>query len=124
MKNDRPPVGTEMFCVIEHLYYDREKRTAPFLEYCVLSGKIKRYNELHRVEMVLVGPGPDKHIEMVSRNLKDIGTKVFYSAKDAALLAKRMTEDYERRWGWTGETLRRPWEHLLEGDGGEEKCAL
>lgn len=49
--------------------------------------------------------------------LDDIGKKLFYTAAEAAALAKSMTEKYERTWGWIGAPeipMARPWEKLLE----------
>lgn len=47
--------------------------------------------------------------------LKDVGEKVFYTPREAAVLAKQMTEKYERTWAWMNDPpMRRTWAHLLE----------
>jgi hypothetical protein len=56
--------------------------------------------------------------------VQEIGKKVFYTAREAADLARKTTEDYERRWAWTARwgdiPLRRPWEHLLREEATKE----
>ena len=48
--------------------------------------------------------------------LSDIGKQiVFYTAREAAMYAKDLTEKYERTWGWClKRPLRRTWEKYLE----------
>ena len=117
-KNDnRPPIGTTLYTVEEHLYYAAE-RHGPFLEYIVFAGEVKEHLDGPKKLMCLRGRSPDGYINLTYRSLRDIGEKVFFTAREAALLAKAMTEDYERRWAWTerwGDVpLRRPWENLLK----------
>lgn len=116
-RQTRPPLGTTMFCVLEHLYYI-PGRAGPDKEFVVFEGKITGYHEGGWVDMELRGRGPEGYPETAHRRLQDIGTKVFHTAVEAAVLARDMTEDYERRWAWTerwGDVpLRRPWERLLK----------
>lgn len=61
--------------------------------------------------------GPDGFPQPGYYKLDDIGKKLFYTAAEAAALAKSMTEKYERTWGWIGAPeipMARPWEKLLE----------
>lgn len=110
-----PQIGDTMYCVIEHLYYDKAIQVAPFLEYVVFAGSVKRLITVRRTDIELVGKGPDGYILLEYRRLQDIGKSVFYTASEAAALAERMTADHEARWGWSDAPLRRPWEHLLKG---------
>lgn len=117
-RQTRPPKGTRMFCVQEHLYYI-PGRAGPAMEYVVFEGQvIGYYDGPGWVDIQLCGSGDGGGIEIVHRRLMDIGTKVFFTAGEAAVLAQEMTEDYEKRWAWTerwGDVpLRRPWEHLLK----------
>jgi len=115
-RRPRPPLGTTMFCVLEHRYYI-PGRAGPAFEYVVFEGKVKGYIEGGWVDMMLRGVGADGGVELVERRLQDIGTKVFHTAVEAARLARDMTEDYERRWAWMARwgdiPLRRPWAALL-----------
>lgn len=112
-----PELGTKMYFVLEHLYYDKSIRTAPLLEYCVCEGTVRNYIKGGYTEMVLIGQGAD-HFQVLSYfRIGEIGNHVFFTPYEAALLAKKMTEDYERTWAWIGDApLRRSWAHLLEAD--------
>lgn len=47
---------------------------------------------------------------------------MFYTPKEAALLAKAMTESYEQTWSWMNDPpLRRTWECYLEDNGGKSE---
>ena len=68
-------------------------------------------------EVRLLFTGPDGFPQPGYYKLDDIGKKLFYTAAEAAALAKSMTEKYERTWGWIGAPeipMARPWEKLLE----------
>ena len=114
----KPPVGTQLYVVREHLYYKPE-RAGPLMEYVVCPGRVKGYIKGGYVQIVLVLENAGAN-NMGYPKLSDIGKKVFYAAREAALLAKQETEDYERRWAWTERwgdiPLRRPWQELLEGN--------
>jgi hypothetical protein len=118
-KRNFPPVGTAMYCVREHLYYV-PGRAGPKLEYTVFSGEVAEHLGGPRQEFRLCGKDANGHISLEYPRLQDIGKTVFYTAREAAELARSMTEDYERRWAWITRwggddiPLRRPWEHLLE----------
>lgn len=114
----RPPLGTTMFCVREHLYYI-PGRAGPAKEYVIFEGEIVDYYDGPGwVDVKLKGRDADGYVQTIHRRLKDIGVKIFFTAREAAVLARDMTEDYERRWAWTerwGDVpLRRPWEQLLK----------
>ena len=113
----RPPLGTTMFCVQEHLYYI-PGRAGPALEYVIFEGEVVGYYDGPGWVDIRLRGRSDKGVEIVRRRLKDIGAKIFTTAQEAAMLARDMTEDYERRWAWTerwGDVpLRRPWEQLLK----------
>lgn len=68
-------------------------------------------------EVCLLFTGPHGFPQPGYYKLDDIGKKLFYTAAEAATLAKSMTEKYERIWGWIGAPefpMARPWEDLLE----------
>ena len=117
MRQKKPQIGTKMYFVIENLYYV-PGCPAPKKEYCVCEGTIERFLHGGYTEIYMVGPGPvgrEKIIETTIRRLDEIGERVFYTAKEAALLAKKETEKYERIWGrLEKEQLRRTWEKNLE----------
>lgn len=117
----KPPVGTTMYCVKEHLYYEGG-RTGPKMEHVVFCGEVVEHFGGSRQEFRLCGKkGLDGCIKLAFHTLQDIGKSVFFTAREAAELAERMTKDYERRWAWTARwgdiPLRRPWEHLLQEEG-------
>lgn len=115
-KQKRPEVGSTMWDVHENLYYI-PGRAAPVKEYVVTEGTVTGFFEGNYVDMRLVGPIPrgDKSFPTPRyHKLSDIGKRVFCTAKEAALLAKKMTEDHERTWAWTNDPpMRRTWEHYL-----------
>ena len=116
-KIQKPPVGTKMYFVRENYYYVPGD-PAPKMEYCVCEGEIKEFLIGGFTEIYMVGPGPARHekVQVVTiRRLDEIGERVFYTAKEAAMLAKKKTEKYESAWGWTMDgPMRRTWEKYLE----------
>ena len=113
--NNRPKIGTKMYTVQEHLYYI-PGYPAPVTEYCVCEGEVKRFFTAGYTEIILVGPSPEGYTTPYRYPLRKIGKRVFYTAEEAALLAKDMTERHEHTWGWIGEPafpMRRPWEKYL-----------
>lgn len=116
-RSSRPEVGTVMWDVHESMYY-LKNYAGPLKEYVVTSAPVTGFWEGGFVEICMTGPVPrgGMNYSVPRRHkLSDIGKKVFYTAREAALYAKELTEKYERTWGWTGETpLRRTWEKYLE----------
>ncbi len=113
---ERPEIGTEMYAVFEHLYYI-PGHAAPVMEYCVCKGTVRGFFTGGYTEVCLLFTGPDGFPSPDRRRLGDIGEKLFYTAAEAATLAKSMTEKYERTWGWIGAPeipMARPWAKLLE----------
>lgn len=118
-KIQRPKIGTKMWDVHENLYYIPGS-AAPVMEYVVTDGEITDYREGGYVDFRLLGPVPrgDRSFPVPRyHKLSDIGKRVFYTAREAALLAREQTEKYERTWGWTKDPpLRRTWEQYLQED--------
>ena len=118
-----PPIGTELYAVHRHLFY-KPGRTGPFEEFVVFAGKIREHLPGPKKLMRLEGFTPEGHTILDYRSLDDIGKTVFTTAREAAVLALKKTEDYERIWAWTEKygdvPMRRTWESLLEG--GSEIC--
>lgn len=113
---ERPEIGTEMYAVFEHLYYI-PGHTAPVMEYCVCKGTVREFFTGGYIEVSLLFTRPDGFPSPRHYKLSDVGTKLFYTATEAAALAKSMTETYERTWGWIGAPefpMARPWEKLLD----------
>lgn len=110
-----PPIGTTLYVVREHLYY-ADGRVGPLLEYGVYAGRLRGFIEGGYVQMELLLEKAGAN-NLAFPKLNALGKTVFYTAREAALLAKEMTEDYERRWAWTAQwgdvPLRRPWANLL-----------
>jgi len=110
----RPEIGTTMYSVNEHLYHI-PGRTAPVMEYCVTEATVQGYFKGGYIEICLLGKLPGRGMTPYRYPLKDVGVRVFYTPREAAELAKQMTEKYERTWSWTGDPpVRRTWVHLLE----------
>lgn len=104
-----------MYSVHDHLYYIKEK-AAPILEYCVCEGEVTGFFQGGFTEICLRGRSPKGFWTPYRYKLSDVGTKIFYTAKEAAELARKMTDTYERTWGWLGEPdipMRRSWDNLL-----------
>jgi hypothetical protein len=119
MNNSRskaPPIGTKMFHVLENLYYVNGI-AAPLQEYCVCEAEVKGYIKGGYFEIKLAGKDPDGYKTPYRYKLGEIGTRIFFTAKEAALLAKRKTEQYEKVWGTLNPPdipMRRTWEKYLE----------
>lgn len=114
-REGRPAVGTKMYSVSEHLYYISGK-TVPVMEYCVCEAEVQGFYQGGYVEICLVGKLPGRGMTPYRYPLKDVGARVFYAPREAAMLAKQMTEKYEQTWGWTGDPpMRRTWEKYLTG---------
>lgn len=105
-----------MYHVNEHRYYIKDM-AAPILEYCVCEAEVTRFFESKYVE--LVGLSPEGHRTPYLYKLSDVGKSLFYTAKEAALLAERMTRQYENTWGWLGAPdipMRRTWKKYLDDE--------
>ena len=122
-KQQRPEIGSKMWDVHENLYYV-SGRIAPVMEYVVTEGEVTGYLEGNYVEVKLLGPVPrgDRSYPVPRfHKLSDVGKQVFYTAREAALRAKEMTEKHERTWAWTGDPpMRRTWEKYLDGSAPEQ----
>ena len=116
-RQERPEIGSILWDVHEHLYYDKSVRISPLTEYVVTPGEVVGYFEGGFVEVKLVGEVPGHGRLPRHHKLSDIGKrKVFYTAREAALYAKELTEKHERTWAWTKDPpMRRTWEQYLEG---------
>lgn len=113
-REKRPEIGATMYSVQEHLYYIPD-RASPVREYCVCEAEVRGFFVGGYVEICLTGKIPGKGIVPYRYPLKDVGKQVFYTPHEAAVLAKQMTEKYERTWGWMRDPpMRRTWAHLLE----------
>lgn len=112
---ERPTVGTKMYSVHEHRYYIKS-HPAPLLEYCVCESVVTGFFRGGYTEVCLTGLSPEGYPTPYRYKLSEIGTEVFYTAREAAKLAKQETEKYENTWrkfGGPNIPLRRPWENYL-----------
>lgn len=115
----RPDIGTKMYSVHEYLYYIKD-HPAPLLEYCVCEAEVIDFIQGGYTEVVLRGKSPGGFMTPYHYKLSDIEKRIFYTPREAALLAKTMTEQYEETWGWVGSPdipMRRPWEEYLDTPG-------
>lgn len=116
MRTKRPEIGTVLWSVHEHLYYTLES-AAPVKEYCVCSAKVVGYFEGGYVEICLRGKSPDGYITPYRYKLADLGKCVFFTAREAAEAAQRMTDRHEKTWSKFGDPpMRRTWEKYLQED--------
>lgn len=115
-KRDRPPVGSVLYDVHEHLYYIPD-HAGPVKEYVVAAGEVTGFFEGGYVEVCLCGRVADRIIPR-RRKLSEIGKTVFYTAREAANYAKDLTDKYERTWSGISNDppMRRTWEHFLTED--------
>ena len=123
-KEKRPAIGTILWDVHENLYYDKSLRTAPLAEYVVTPGEVTGFFEGRDVSVRLSGPIPKgNHSFPTPRHhkLSEIGKTVFYTAREAAELAKKRTEEKEKTITWAGEPpMRRTWEKYLTEEESHE----
>ena len=118
----KPPVGTMVWFVAEHLYYV-PGHAAPEMEYSVYQGEVKGYRVGNWTDVNLKYRCEEGHIKLADVVLSADRPKIFDNPKDAALLAKEKTDDYLKHWGWVWHMwpdtppMRRAWEKYLR-DGG------
>ena len=120
-KIDKPEIGAELYAVFEHIYSSKSAPHIVMKEYCVLKGTVRGFYTGSYTDVCLLFQGPGGAPKLSYYKLEDIGKKLFYTAAEAAELAKRMTEKYEQTWGWIGAPefpMARPWADLLEGNNG------
>lgn len=114
---EKPEIGDKMYFVQEHLYYIPDC-TGPVKEYCVCAATVTGvFTGHYYTEVKLVGPDPNGFLTPCFQKFSAIGKEVFYTPREAALLAQVMTEKYEKMWGELGPPdipMRRPWEKLLK----------
>jgi len=109
----RPPVGTTLWIAEEHLYYSGGPGD-PQIEFVIYPCEVKRYIVGHYIQMELVGKHPDGPLSVRYSTLGGIGKYLFDTPLEAALAAKRLTDEYGTRWAFLGyKELRRPWEKYL-----------
>lgn len=116
-KVDKPEIGAELYAVFEHLYSSKSAPGRALKEYCVCKGTVRGFYTGSYTDVCMLFQGPEGYPLLSYYKLEDIGKKLFYTAADAAELARRMTEKFERIWGWIGAPefpMARPWEDLLE----------
>lgn len=120
-KIDKPEIGAELYAVFEHLYSSKSAPHRVMKEYCVRKGTVRGFYTGSYTDVCLLFQGPGGAPKLSYYKMEDIGKKLFYTAAEAAELAKRMTEKYEQTWGWIGAPefpMARPWADLLEGNNG------
>ena len=120
-KIDKPEIGAELYAVFEHLYSSKSASHRVIKEYCVCKGTVRGFYIGSYTNVCLLFQGPNGAPKLSYYKLEDIGKKLFYTAAEAAELAKRMTEKYEQTWAWIGAPefpMARPWADLLEGNNG------
>lgn len=112
-REDWPEIGTQLYFVCEHIYNTKDRIANT--EYVICSGELTGYNDSGRlVLMRIVGPNAYGYMTPFYYKPQDVGVNVFYSAKEAAQLAKQMTDHADKVWGAMEPPMRRPWEHLQE----------
>lgn len=118
----RPEIGTVMYFVSEHLYRIKDNPCS-IREYVVLNGKVTGFFEGGYTEVCMLGKNANGFNAPHYAALRDIGKRVFYTAKEAALYAQELTEKYERAWSWMGDPyipLRRTWEKYIKENAEDE----
>lgn len=122
MKN-RPEIGSTMWDVCENLYYDYAKSAAPLIEFVVSGGQVKGFFTGGYVTMNIAGPVANRSGVIRSYKVSDVGKRVFYTAREAALYAKELSDKHDRTWERISKDcpIRRTWEKYLNEAEGEEK---
>lgn len=119
----RPEVGSKMYCVREHLYWPNGDKTQLHREFCVCEAVVRDYFE-GRPEYVYVRINGPKGLDLENYRLSEIGEKLFYTPREAAVLAEQETNRWDRFVLMLGNPpMRRPWADLLgvsNSDTGEE----
>lgn len=118
-ENSAPPIGTILYVVQEHLYYEKDKRTSPFREYAVCPGTLKEIRPIRKQTELRIVVDNKQANNVAYLRLNDVGKTWFYTAREAALVAKSLTEKEEQRFPWNAP-MRRSWEKLLS----EESAAI
>lgn len=108
---NKPEIGDEMWDVREHLYYEAGV-AAPLLEYVVCAVRVKEYFKGRYVFIdVTDGKTPRRY------KLSEIGTRVFNTAREAALFAQQLSDHTDAVWMRMGSPpVRGTWEKYLKED--------
>lgn len=106
---NRPDVGTEMWDVVEHLYYI-PGRAYPLKEFCVCKVFVRGYFKGRYISIdVSDGKTPRRY------SLTEIGKRLFFTARESALYAKQLSDEEDlvlRRF--REPPVRRTWEKFLQ----------
>lgn len=114
-QNPIPNIGDTLYLVSEHRYYVTGE-AAPRMEYCVCMGTVTKIMTYGYTDMCIKGRDPDDRLQLWYRKLSDIGTKAFFTVQEAALLAKEMSDEFDRKFSYSHSTpIRRTWERYLPG---------
>ena len=69
MRTHKPPIGTPMWHVLEHLYYEKA-RAGPLMEYVVREARVTGYFQGGYTEIRLTGKNADKYHDLVTEMLE------------------------------------------------------
>lgn len=97
---ERPPVGTKVYGVHEHLYYV-PNCPWPLLKYVVSEGAVTGYFVGHYVSICTVETLPGRGRVPYRYRLNDVGEELFFTREEAETLAAKLTaekgDQYEQK---------------------------
>lgn len=110
--------GKELWTVYEHFYYEPNEAT-PHKEYCVAAVELNGYMQEYPWNRCLKYSymDADGYVRLgyfLGREIGGPNGQLYFTAEEAALEAKRVSDRYDRAFAFCHDTpIRRMWERLL-----------
>lgn len=119
--DQRPAIGEIMYVTLGHAFY-REKSYLIEDEFLVCQAQVTGYYDYENIrafQILICAPNVHNncylwHIPALKR-VADIGKSVYWTPKEAAEKARKLTEEHDCTWNWCDPPMRRTWERMLDG---------
>ena len=116
----KPPIGTKVWYVTEHFWRrPGAEKYQPEYEFMVYEGEVLDYREGGWTDVHIRYRAEEGYIKLIDIMLTAKEQKIFDNPRDAALRAKRLTEEHLKHWGWQWKMypdmphMPRRWEKYL-----------
>lgn len=123
----KPDTGTIVWFACEHNWRrPGADKWQPEYEFMVYQGEVVSYRVGNWTSVCLRYRSEEGPIRLIDIRLDSENPKIFDNPKDAALLARRMTDEYLKHWGWVWRQhpdmppMPRRWEKYLQEDVHEQ----
>lgn len=101
-KVDKPEIGAELYAVFEHLYSSKSAPGRALKEYCVCKGTVRGFYTGSYTDVCMLVPGAGRIPVVKLLQTGGHRQKAVLHGSRCRRAGRRMTEKFERIWGWIG----------------------